>query len=333
VRKIEIVLCCFVASCANAQVSGNRTFDFLRIPAQTRIAALGGVNVSLADRDVGFFLSNPSLAGDTLNGVASAAYQFYLANTGHALFSYSHDFKNVGQLLFGIQHINYGILQGYDESGLETTDFHSGETAIMVGKNHQIGNFRIGATLKGVFSSVAGYRANAVMLDIGGIFKHPQHDLTIGLAIKNLGLVLSDYSKSSASSIPFDVQAGVTLKPQYMPARFSLAAYNLLQSGLLNEDPSIDAARPALVKRMLSHVNLGVEILLHRNFNVLFGYNYLMHEALKFQTGGGGSGICYGFSVWAKPVEFVFSRSGYFAGNAGYSFTLSTNINKLLKRR
>ncbi len=31
-------------------------------------SGLGGVNVSLADRDVNFFLSNPALSGDTLSG-------------------------------------------------------------------------------------------------------------------------------------------------------------------------------------------------------------------------------------------------------------------------
>lgn len=332
-RKIITVIFCSVAACGFAQVGGSHAFDFLNIPTHARVAALGGVNVSLADKDINFFYNNPSLAGDTLNGFASAGYQFYAGDVGQALFSYAHDFKKVGQFIFGIQHVNYGTLQGFDESGIETMEFNSGETAIMIGKSHQIANVRFGATVKAVFSNIAGYRANAMMMDLGGIFKHPEQDFTIGLAIKNIGIVLSEYTQNSSSDLPFDVQAGVTLKPEYMPVRFSLTAYNLVKSDLLYYDADMNEAEPATLKKVFSHLNMAAEILFHRNFNVMVGYNYLTHQALKLETGGSGAGVSFGFSVLVKPVEFVFSRSGYLAGNAGYSFTLSTNINQLLKRR
>ena len=83
----------------------------------------------------------------------------------------------------------------------------------------------------------------------------------------------------------------------------------------------------------MSHMALGAEILLHRNVNALVGYNYLLHQALRTETGGAGAGVCFGFLVYVRPVEFVFSRNAYSVGNAGYCFTLSTNMNQLLKRR
>ncbi len=331
--KIITVIFCSVATCAFAQVGGSHAFDFLNIPTHARVAALGGVNVSLADKDINFFHNNPSLAGDTLNGFASAGYQFYAGDVGQALFSYAHDFKKLGQFIFGIQHVNYGTLRGFDESGMETMEFNSGETAIMIGKSHQIANFRFGATVKAAFSNIAGYQANAMMMDVGGIFIHPEQDFTIGLVIKNIGIVLSEYTQNSSSDLPFDVQAGVTLKPEYMPVRFSLTAYNLTKSDLLYFDADMNEAEPATLKKVFSHLNVAAEILFHRNFNVMAGYNYLTHQALKLETGGSGAGVSFGFSVLVKPVEFVFSRSGYLGGNAGYSFTLSTNINQILTRR
>ena len=74
------------------------------------------------------------------------------------------------------------------ELKLET--YRSGESALFVSKSHQISNFRFGATLKMAFSSIAGYRANAIMMDIGGLFVHPHQDFTVGLAIKNVGFVV-----------------------------------------------------------------------------------------------------------------------------------------------
>lgn len=332
-RKIVAFVFCSVATAGWAQIGGRQAFDFLLIPTHARLAAMGGVNVSLADRDLNFFHNNPALAGDTLNGFVSAAYQFYAGDVGNAMFSYAHDFGTFGQLLAGIQHTNYGTLQGYDETGMETLEFSSGETAVVIGKTHEIGNFRLGATVKAVFSSIAGYQASALLMDVGGIFLHPEQDLTIGLTIKNMGFIFSEYSNTSSSKVPFDVQAGITLKPEYMPLRFSLSGYHLVRSRLLDADPAVTGERSSTLKKVFSHLNLGAEILLHRNVNVLAGYNYLLHQALQVEAGGSGAGFSYGFSLFVKPVELIFSRSAYSVGNAGYSFTLLTNTNYILKRR
>jgi hypothetical protein len=329
-HALPFLLCLSLVS-ANAQVNERNSFQFLNRPHAARLAALGGVNVSLTDIDLNFFASNPSLAGDTLAGIASASYQFYVADIGQAYFSYAHDFKTLGPVLFGLQHIGYGNIQGYDANGVETGEFNAGETAVMIGKNHQVKNFRFGATLKGVFSNIAGYRAGAVVLDLGGVFMHPSKRFTAGMTIKNFGLVLKDYT--SGTRLPFDVQVGVTLKPEHMPLRFSFTAFNLTQTDIPYNDLASESEKPGVMKRVLSHVNLGTEILVHKSVTVMAGYNYLVHQELKLNGGGGGAGLSFGFSAAIRSFEFVFSRSGYVAGNAGYSFTLSTDINKIFKRR
>jgi hypothetical protein len=316
-----------------AQIGGKYSFEFLNVPPTARLSALGGINVSLADRDVNFFSGNPALTGDTLNGVASVNYQFYVGDVGLALFTYAHDFSNIGSLIFGLQHMSYGDIQGYDMYGAETAIFSSGETAFMIAKQHQINNFRLGVTLKGVFSNIAGYRSSAIMADIGGVFIHPNKPFTVAMVVKNLGIVLNDYSGASDSKLPFDVQVGTTFKPEHMPLRFSLTAFNLTQSDVTYYDPTSDAERPGTIRKILSHLNLGTEILIHKNVTVMAGYNYLVHQALKLAEGGGGAGVTYGFSANIKSFEFIFGRNTYVTGNAGYSFTLSTNVNKILKRR
>ncbi|MBL7858660.1 MAG: type IX secretion system protein PorQ [Cyclobacteriaceae bacterium] len=331
-RILLFVFCLFTLP-AVAQIGGEKAFEFLNVPGYARLAALGGVNVSLTDRDINFFQANPSAVGDTLAGMASASYQFYVADIGQATFSYAHPFKKIGVLMFGIQHMRYGNIKSYDAAGAELGDFASGETVLMVGKSHRISNFRMGANVKFAFSNIAGYRASAVMLDVGGVFIHPDRDFRVGLVIKNFGVVLSEYSESSKSLLPFDVQLGATFKPEHMPFRFSLTAYNLTQRELPYYNPDDGTDEPSTLNKVMSRINFGVELLLHRNVNVLAGYNYLRHQELKLSNGGGGAGVTFGFSARIKTVEFVFSRSGYVAGQAGYAFTLSTNVNKLLTRR
>jgi hypothetical protein len=320
----------FISVSLYAQPSANSSFDFLNIPNHARLAGLGGINVSLADRDVNFFMSNPALTSDSLDRFASASYQAYVARIGHASVVYQHPFSRLGSISFGIQHVDYGAIQGYDINGMETGEFSSGETALYISKSHQIGNFRMGATLKGAFSNLAGFRATALVADIGGLFVHPKQHLTVGLVIKNLGTVIADY-RAANSTVPFDVQVGATFKPEHMPVRFSLTGYNLTRN-VSYFNSNTNEERPGVIKKILHHVNFGSEILVHRSVNILFGYNYLIHETLKLSTAGGGAGLSFGFSASIKAFEFTASRNGYVAGTGGYSFTVTSNINKILKR-
>jgi hypothetical protein len=316
-----------------AQSNNPQSFAFIQQAANSRLASLGGVNVSLPDRDVNFFYSNPSLISDTLAGFASASYQFYVADIGQASFSYAHNFNRVGLLAIGVQHINYGTIKSYDPSGLEIGDYNAQETALVISKSHHIGNFRLGGNIKAVFSNLGGFRANAMVLDLGGIFIHPDNDLKIGLTIKNVGIVLSEYSETSNSKLPFDVQAGATFKPEHMPLRFSITAYNFGQSDLTYYAGSSIPQNPRKFDRVLRHFNFATEVLLHRNINLMAAYNYLSHQDLKLQNGGGGAGISLGFSARIKAIEFVFSRSAYIVGTAAYGLTLSADIDKMITKR
>jgi hypothetical protein len=332
VRKTLISVCLLFVSCSViAQVGGQRSFEFLNVPGYARLAGLGGVNVSLADRDINFFHANPSLAGDTLAGTASASYQFYVADVGQATFSYAHDFERIGMLTFGIQHLDYGTIKSYDDTGMEVGDFKSGETVVVIGKSHLVSSFRMGASLKFAFSNIAGFRASAMMMDLGGTFIHPSKDLKIGLVIKNLGIILNDYA-AEKSAMPFDVQLGATFKPEHMPLRFSITGYNLARKDVAYYDGAGGKEKPGALDKLMRRFNFGVEVLLHRNVNVLIGYNYLVHQELKLEEGGGGAGLAFGFSARIKSFEFVFSRNAYVIGNAGYGFTLSKNIDSILKR-
>ena len=328
-KGVFICLLCTITTSGLAQLGGKKSFEFLNVPNNARLAGLGGVNVSLADKDINFAFSNPTLAGDTLSGFASANYQFYVADIGQTTVAYAHDFKKSGPIVFGIQHLGYGRIKGYDATGAELGEYRSGETALFVGKSHQISNFRFGAAVKFAFSSIACYRANALMVDLGGLFIHPEQDFSIGIAVKNLGLILSDYTETSTSELPFDVRIGATLKPEHMPLRFSITAYNLTNNYGAGMAANSD---DGTLKKILRHVNFGTEILIHRNVNLLVGYNYLVHQELKLENAGGIAGICFGFSANIRSFQFAFSRSAYVIGNASYAFSVSKNINTILSR-
>lgn len=325
-KQVMFIACFFFFT---GWVQGQSAYTFLNTPAYARLAALGGVNVSLADRDVNLFSANPSLAGDTLNGFASASYQFYLADIGQANFSYQHQFNKAGSFNFSVQHFSYGTIESYDPTGLTVGTFNAGETALMIGKCFSSNAFRFGATFKTIFSNLAGFRSTAVALDLGGLFVHPQQNLTIGLAIKNIGFSLTDYTETSNTRLPFDVQVGTTFKPEHMPFRFSITAFDLTNYDTFeNQEDS-----PSTIDRVVRHLNVGTELLLSKNVIILLAYNFRRRQELKLEEIGGGAGISLGLSFQIKTIELVLSRVGYGPRQASYGFALNGNLKKIMRKR
>src|SRR5690606_11563478 len=154
---------------------------------------------------------------------------------------------------------------------------------------------------------------------------------TIGLIVKNIGVVLSEYSVASETTLPFDVQAGVTFRPEHMPVRFSLTVHDLVDVDDAYYDPV--ESEPGTLDKVLRHVNFGVELLLHQHFSILAGYNFRRHKELKLEETGGAAGLTVGFSVRIKQFEFTLRRSSYIVGTAAYNITLAADINRMLKRR
>jgi hypothetical protein len=315
----------FVSGSATAQLNRG-AYTFLDVPSNARQAALGGINVSLADKDPSSFISNPALAGDTLSGFAAATYQFYIGDIGHANFAWLPRLGKMGTVAFGVQHFRYGSIAAYDPSGNELGDLNAEETALYISKQHQIQNFRFGLSLKMISSSLAGFRSEAIAFDLGGLFIHPEKDFTAGLVIRNAGFVLRDYSPGSSSVLPFDVQAGMTFRPEHMPVRFSVVVHRLARIGEVSASNDANG-----LDNVLRHFNFGAEILLHRNVNVLLGYNYGLHEELKLENAGGSAGLTYGFSAHIKTIDFVFSRSTYVAGSAAYTLSLAVDLRSILQ--
>lgn len=309
--------------------SNTRSFASLDLPGTAQLSALGGINVSRADYDVNFFQNNPALIADTLSGWVSASHLFYFAGTGLSSFAYQHNFNKIGPLSFGVSHFSMGTIQGYDLYGSPTQTLNAGETIVTVGKSHQVGVFRLGVNIKGAFSNLAGYRASALLLDLGGTFVHHSKDLSIGLVIKNAGVVLNEYSDTSSSSLPFDVQVGVSFKPEHMPLRFSTTVYRLSDYKIPYEDGNRDQL--STLDKVVSHVTFGAELLLHRNVNVLLGYDFLKHKELKLESAGGGSGFSIGALAKVKNMNFAFSRSGYVTG-AAYQMSLGVDTNRIFKK-
>ena len=205
-----------------------------------------------------------------------------------------------------------------------------------------IEHFTLGATAKLAVSSMAGYKSVATLADLGGVFKHPEKELYVGLAFKNIGYHLKPFDGGEREPLPFDVQLGITFKPEHMPFRFSATAHHLYQfdivyldpnkKGMLDENGEEIKAKKMLADKIARHFVVGGELLLSKNFNLRMGYNHLRRRELRIDNRSGGAGLSLGAMVRVRSFAFDYTRAFYHVAGASNYFTVTTDMGSLLKK-
>lgn len=325
-----------------SQVGGRNTFEFVRSPNNAFLAGIGGVNISTGGDEANRFWQNPALLNEQLDKVAAFNYSFWQAKIGQATASYAQN-NRLGTWAIGISGVNYGEMPLTDPTGADLGTFRANDFMVNAGFSLQQENFRVGANLKWLGSQIESFNAHALVLDIGGIFKHPQKDLSIGLVIKNIGFILKNYVPGEANSLPWDVQVGASFKPEYMPFRFSMTLHHLYSWDIVYLDPTqsteLDAnGNPIVPKKVFfdqlaRHFVLGGEILLSKNFNVLIGYNHLINREMRIRDLGGFRGFSFGMRLKMKKFDFSYSNGTYHIGAGRNTIGLSVNLKTLLKKK
>lgn len=334
--KCFLILCLVLAESPLlwAQVGGTREFVFLNTPSSARVAALSGVNITAQDEDVNMFLSNPALLVEDVHMHAAINYVDYLADIQYTSLAYAHKFEKAGMWGVGLQYFNYGEFKGFDEAGNEAADFNARDFAAVVSHSRTIGVFTLGANLKLAQSHIGSYTSSALLVDIGGIYKHPEREFTVGLAVKNVGFVVKKYRDGAGSKLPFDVQIGTTFRPEHMPFRFSITAYNLSRGDIAYYDPALRSNQeaPGAVDKVLRHVTIGTEVLLSKNFNLRFGYNHLVRKELRLEETSGGAGFSMGLMFRIKAFELAYSRNFFHVAGGSNTFSLASDLGTFIKK-
>jgi hypothetical protein len=318
-KKRLAILLILLSATAKAQIGGGHNFSFLNISPNAFVSSTGGINVANSGGQTGAFLQNPALPDSASAKKLAISYIPYFASTHFSSLAYAVAMPQKSLLLLGVQSVNYGSFQQTDEAGNVLGTFVANDFALNVGYNRTQGAIRMGLNLKLVGSFVEGYSAMATMIDIGGVFQHPQKDLSVGFVIKNVGFRIKSYTPNP-SDLPLDVQAGVSFKPKYMPVRFTLTAHHLHQWNIVYFDPSIKRrdlsgqlidTSPTFVDQLGRHLSGGITLLFSKNLQLGIGYNHLVRSELAEQRVAGLSGFSLGLMLHTKRIDFSFGQSGY----------------------
>ncbi len=335
-----IFIHCILCGIAQAQTGGKNSFEFVNLPGNAHVAALGGINVSTYDRDVNMVWQNPALLRDTMNRYLSVNYIPFFASIKGGSLAYSHKFKKIGTLAMGIQYINYGSMVERDETGNELGTFRPQDIALMVAKSHTIGVFTLGGTLKYVSSSIAhSYASHGLMMDAGGIFRHPVRDFTIGMTFKNIGFALKKYNKDAPARAPFDIQLGASYKLEHIPVRFSLTAHHLYKFDIVyldtaqnkkyDLDGNEEKQKKNFADKALRHFIVGTEFLLSKNLHARLAYNFQRRREMRLVDRAGTAGFSWGVMIRIKAFEIDFSRSTYSLAGGKNWLTVTMDMGRM----
>ncbi len=333
-----IVCLAMIWHSASAQLGGSRAFEYLNLPNNARQAALGGVNVTSGWEDPGQVISNPALINSEMVNQLVISRLGYFADIANTSLTYVSEVGKYGTWAFHLDYLSYGDIQSFDEEGFLNGAFSVNEYALSIGNSQVFGPFSVGAGLKLAVSDLASFKATGLMFDVGGTFKHPEKDLTLGFAVKNVGFLLSDYTDDNNSQLPTDIQLGISFKPEFMPFRFSATARNLVRSDVTFFDPSSNSLlgqdkQPGFGEEIFRRLVFGAELLFSPNFQLRFGYNHLLRQELKLENASGGAGFSFGLMFKIKRFEFAYSRALYHTAGGSNSLQMNLNLSGLIKKK
>ena len=369
-----IILACLVlgANSAWSQVSnaGRSVFSFMGLPVSSRLNALGGSTASLSDGDPSLGMCNPALLHADSHQKLQLNFSYYLPGMMFGSALYAHNFadakwargvtsERVNELTnegkpdkpnyfaVGIHYLDYGRMQYADEYGnLSGGSFGARDILIDVMYARQLGPmFKVGVTLKPVYSIYESYSSFALGADVGAHFQTCDSTFQMGLVLQNIGWQLkgfySDEDGSPLEMLPLNLQLGLTYRVKHAPLRFHMQIHNMQTWYLKYEWTSLDKSPTTgditshdikWYDMMFRHTIFAIEVVpKSEQFYIIFSYNHRRRAELNLVDQKSLAGFALGAGVRIKQAHIDFAISQMTKSNFSYQVGLTLDINALLK--
>ena len=336
-RKLYLFFLFSVCAVSYGQIGGKYTYQFLNLVTSPRQAALGGKTITIYDDDVNQANFNPATINADMDNHLALNYGSYYGEVsyGSASYAYTYD-RHLQTFQAGVNYVNYGKFDGYDENGQPTSQFTGSEIALSFGYAYNVPytNLFLGANAKLISSTLESYNSLGGAVDLGAIYIDEENDVNWALVIRNMGTQFTTYSGLN-EKLPLDIMLGVSQELENVPIRWHLTLDNLQQWNIAFSNPaqsttSIDGTstseKKSVVNNALQHVIFGVELFPKKIFNLRLGYNFRRAEELLILDQRNFSGISVGFGLRFNKMKLNYSYSRYtLAGNSSL-FGLTINF-------
>lgn len=321
-RKISCTFFIAFSLISYSQIGGKSVYQFLSLVTSPRQAALGGKVLTIYDNDVNQVHFNPATINPEMDNKLAVNYGSYFGEVtyGTAAYAYTYD-RHLQTFHAGVNYVNYGKFEGYDENGVKTATFTGSEIALSFGYAYNIpfSDFYIGANAKLISSTLENYNSIGGAVDIGGLFIDERNDVNWALVIRNIGTQFTTYAETR-EKLPLEVMVGVSQLMENVPIRWHVTLENLQQWNIAFSNPnraegSLDGGstqeKVSVFNNALRHVVLGAELFPAKGFNFRLGYNFRRAEELRILEQRNFSGISVGFGLRVNNLKFNYSYSRY----------------------
>ena len=340
-RIISLLL--FIISCLQVfSQAGTGVYQFLGLPASSRLAAMGSTNVSLRDNDINFAFQNPALLTAETHNNLGLNMANYLADIQFGSAIYGRNLGNNNYLGFGIQYVDYGIFKETTETNEFLGEFTAKDYAISLIYARPINDkISIGATLKPVYSVFERYTSYGLAMDAGVSYNNPKQLFSVGLVFRNMGTQFKGYYTDEDGQhiepLPFDIQLGFSKKFTHAPLRFSLTFVNLQQidlsfrstnqaTELLNSTSTNTDI--SMFDMAFRHAIIAVEFVPSKNFYLTASYNHGRQQEMRMTGFKSAAGFSFGGGIKIYKFHVGFSRSQLQVGNYSNQFSITTALNE-----
>ncbi|MDG2433642.1 type IX secretion system protein PorQ [Flavobacterium sp.] len=336
-KRVVYYLLLSFCSVSYSQIGGKYVYQFLNLVTSPRQAALGGKTITIYDDDVNQANFNPATINAEMDNHLALNYGSYFSAVtyGTASYAYTYD-RHLQTFQAGVNYVNYGSFEGYDENGQSTASFSGSEVALSFGYSYNIPytDLHIGANAKVISSSLETYNSLGGAIDLGAIYIDEKNDVNWALVIRNIGTQFTTYSGNN-EKLPLEIMLGVSQELENVPIRWHLTLENLQQWNLAFSNPnraqtnlngSSEQEKISAINNALRHLIVGVELFPKKAINFRVGYNFRRAEELRIVDQRNFSGISAGFGLKLNKLKFNYSYSRYtLAGNTSL-FGLTINF-------
>jgi hypothetical protein len=336
-KKLLFFLFCSFCTVSYSQIGGEYTYQFLNLVTSPRQAALGGKTITIYDNDVNQAQFNPATINAAMDNHLAVNYGSYFGEVAYGTASYAYTYdRHLQTFQVGINYVNYGKFDGYDENGQSTAQFTGSETALSFGYAYNLPytNIFLGANGKLISSTLESYNSLGGAIDLGAVLIDEANDVNWALVIRNIGTQFTTYNGTN-EKLPLEIMLGVSQELENVPLRWHLTLDNMQQWNISFSNPnrsqgSLDGSsseeKVSAMGNALRHVIFGFELFPKRSFNLRFGYNFRRAEELLILEQRNFSGISFGFGLKLNKMKFNYSYSRYtIAGNTSL-FGLTFNL-------
>ena len=312
----KVIISLFLALSASfATAQENETaFNFLRLPVSAHAAALGGDNITIAEDDPSLVFHNPALISNVSDKSINLNYMSYMEGVKTASAAFVKAINNRATWSAQAMYMDYGDIFMTSADNERLGDLSAKD--IMVG-----GSFTYlladklagGISAKFISSSIAGYNALAVGVDLGLNYYDEEKELSVSAVARNLGGEVKAY-EDEFEKLPVDLQLGVSKRLGQSPLRFSITMVRMNKWD----------------DKFINHLVFGAEAFLADNIWIGGGLNPRRTNEMKIEdsesSSSHGAGLSFGGGLQLERFKLQMAYAKYHVSASSLLFNVTYTL-------